>query len=69
MDGIKLKPCLFCSGEAELVNYVEKYVPLRSAAYIKCSKCNAKTASHEDRKGNFEYMYKTIEAWNRRIDK
>ena len=33
----QLKPCPFCVGKAEIVNYVEKhFIPESIKAYIKC---------------------------------
>lgn len=43
MNNTELKPCPFCGGKVELVNYVERFVPAHSAAYIRCTKCNTRT--------------------------
>lgn len=58
---IKLKPCPFCGGEAELkINHC--------ASYVECKECEASTDHILD-----SPMYcakdKAIEAWNRRTEK
>ena len=64
MQDVKLKPCPFCGGEAELVrttdNHHAPYVRCKYGVYLK-PKCTANM---------YPWRYKTaeeaIEAWNRR---
>lgn len=68
MNNQELKPCPFCGGEVELVNFIEKCpIPVNSACYAKCKKCNARTEIFQDINNNFEYMQQAIDAWNRRV--
>ena len=60
MPEIKLLPCPFCGGEAELRN--EGY-----CSFVKCQSCGAEAGlSHI----SAEYCAneKSAEAWNRRVD-
>ena len=67
MQDVKLKPCPFCGGEAELVcttdNHHSPYVRCKYGAYLK-PQCRANM---------YPWHYKTaeeaIEAWNRRAEK
>jgi len=67
MQDVKLKPCPFCGGEAELVcttdNHHAPYVRCKYGAYLK-PQCRANM---------YPWHYKTaeeaIEAWNRREEK
>ena len=57
MDNTELKPCPFCSGEAEMLNYSE------NEWLVRCKECD----------GMVERWRKTeveaIEQWNRRTGK
>ena len=68
MSDVKLKPCPFCGGEGELGNYISSSIPHSSVAYVQCKKCGGNTRHIQDKQGNFEYMYKVVELWNRRAD-
>jgi transcription elongation factor Elf1 len=67
MQDVKLKPCPFCGGEAELVcttdNHHSPYVRCKYGVYLK-PKCTANM---------YPWRYKTaeeaVEAWNRRAEK
>ena len=67
MQDVKLKPCPFCGGEAELVcttdNHHAPYVRCKYGVYLK-PKCTANM---------YPWRYKTaeeaIEAWNNRAEK
>lgn len=66
MSEIKLKPCPFCGGVAELI--IDKQIVLRSlerCATVRCTKCGCRTDSYL-----LESMHdkceRVINAWNRR---
>ena len=55
--GIKLKPCPFCGGDAEM--YPGKYLGLNTF-YVRCWGCGAQT--------DFEYAEEfAAELWNERV--
>ena len=51
---IKLKPCPFCGGEAELFG-----IESNGIFYVECSNCDANN--------NFDTPEKAISAWNKRV--
>ena len=62
---IKLKPCPFCGGEAELIHgtaYAEDY-----SSQVQCSKCGAKIKEIH-RAVDYCADEKAAEAWNRRVN-
>lgn len=65
MPKIKLKPCPFCGGKAQMCAAqwdFKKNCPANSAGYIvECGECLASTDA-------FATMELTADAWNRRAD-
>lgn len=62
----KLKPCPFCGGKAKIHSAVTSGILKCPKAYCYCDKCLATTQSFEDYEYNGEYIFKAINAWNRR---
>lgn len=62
---VKLKPCPFCGGEAEILIDTNCYnVPY---AFVKCGKCKAETLSYIHNKHNkMLFTDAAVESWNRR---
>lgn len=54
MSEIKLKPCPFCGGEAEILNVDDRYT-------AKCRSCFCGTGEYKDPE-------RASETWNRRAD-
>lgn len=63
-----LKLCPFCGGEGKLYTFVSDGIPKRSAANVYCKKCSAKAAIFEDSEHDGKYIFKAVEAWNRRAE-
>ena len=64
---IKLKPCPFCGGEAELIVRGNDYIGYTQTE-IKCKSCSTKQL-HKWIKFKFDrdfVVVNTVEAWNRR---
>lgn len=58
MEEIKLKPCPFCGGHAEIVDN-SRYIP--GTYFVSCRWCGART-DYEGRKEN------VAELWNGRVE-
>ena len=63
---IDLKPCPFCGGEARIRTGITSSVPKLSKALVTCQKCLASTDWFCDTESDAEFVFKAIEAWNRR---
>jgi Lar family restriction alleviation protein len=63
MNNHELKPCPFCGGEAKIRTSVSCY---KSYAWGECVKCKASTKSIYDIDNDGSFVFKAIEAWNRR---
>ena len=61
-----LKPCPFCGGEARIRIGVTSSVPHVSKAIVICRECSASTDWLYEKKGDAEFVFEAIEAWNRR---
>lgn len=64
----ELKPCPFCGGKAMIQTFVSNSIPRYATAICYCEKCNASGKWFEDVNHDGTFIYKAIEAWNRRID-
>lgn len=64
----KLKPCPFCGGNAEIITGVSRGVPANSYACVRCKDCDGGTRAFDDVEHNAEFIYKAIQAWNRRTN-
>lgn len=64
----KLKPCPFCGGEAEIVNYEPRlHRPSRNHPYsVYCPGCDLLFGWDEDYGGEFDTKKEATEAWNTR---
>lgn len=60
MNDIKLKPCPFCGGKAEVENHV-------CAVYVRCKECHASTAASTAMLERCA-LDDVVELWNRRIN-
>lgn len=56
MDEIKLKPCPFCGGKADILGE-NKYLP---GTIVHCTECQVETPMYKNRED-------AIKAWNRRV--
>lgn len=65
MDEIKIKPCPFCGGKAEIKRYVEFAF---EQAYVECTDCGARTRMIDP---SLKYCAndKAAELWNNREEK
>lgn len=62
MSEIKLLPCPFCGGEAELIGHYIKGVPNDFQYFVRCKKCKARPQQFY----TFKKKEKAVEAWNTR---
>ena len=67
----ELKPCPFCGGEAKTINHPASWNKNILVAYVRCETCQVNGTPFElntnhTYKDGAEYIYKAIEAWNRR---
>ena len=65
-DEIKLKPCPFCGGEAEIISDVYG-IMCKGFALVTCKDCGAKSDKSEE---SIDYCAKQVVAdkWNRRAN-
>lgn len=64
----ELKPCPFCGGDGKIVTGVTSGVPRRATAYVKCVECGASAGLFYDFAADGSFVFKAIEAWNRRYE-
>lgn len=62
MSEIKLLPCPFCGGEAEVIGNYIKGVPNNFQYFVRCKKCKARPQPFY----TFKKKEKAVEAWNTR---
>ena len=62
----ELKKCPFCGDKGRLITSTSNTVPRYATAWCVCSKCGSTGACFGDIKGDGEFVFKAIEAWNRR---
>jgi len=71
----ELKPCPFCGGKAVYETYTQEYAYGTKKPIIFCDLCKIEFAVEDDSpymdiERDYEYRrQKTIEAWNRRVEK
>ena len=63
-EAIEIKPCPFCGGEAEVIQFYFKGVANRLHYFCQCKKCGARLMNHR----GFRTKAKAIEFWNRRVE-
>lgn len=65
MKMIKLKPCPFCGGQAEIIHKHDYPIPALNSIYVKCQKCGTETKTVE---ASTEYCANDVvcSAWNQR---
>ena len=61
-----LKQCPFCGGKARIRMGITSSVPRVSKAIVICQKCAASTDWFCEKRGDAEFVFEAIEAWNRR---
>lgn len=66
-----LKPCPFCGGEAEYVNFVDndmRNLSPHPVCLIRCKTCKAQMGDFVATDTTFAYKDMATEAWNRRVN-
>ena len=66
MPEIKLKPCPFCGGEAEIVEKAANFLTT-TIVYVECKECYASPYIH-DKYSDYYSKDWVIEQWNRRAE-
>ena len=64
----ELKPCPFCGGEAEIFTTTSDSIPRKGRAWCHCISCHSSGEPFEDNDNNGQFVFKAIEAWNRRVE-
>ena len=62
----ELLSCPFCGGHAKIYTSVSDGIPRKSKAFVYCNKCKASGDTYEDTENDGEFIFKAIDAWNRR---
>lgn len=61
---MKLKPCPFCGGEAQINERYRSGTPNRKMYWVSCKACGI--SQQHDNTSGYRYRSKAIEKWNRR---
>lgn len=64
MSEIKLKPCPFCGGEAEIREWYIKGIANRKHFRSYCKKCGCECRNNQ----GYKHISKAVEKWNERAD-
>lgn len=63
--GVKLKPCPFCNGSAEVKDRYRKGVANRKMYWVECKQCGVSQAHHD--LAGYKTPNRAIAVWNHRI--
>ena len=66
----ELKPCPFCGGEAEYVNFSYHNPETMTgvpSCYVKCTKCGVRTGKFVSADTTFSYKDTATRCWNERV--
>ena len=64
----KLKPCPFCGSVAAIKSTTTRTYPNHGKAWCYCTKCFSSGEAFADYDDDGSFVFKAIEAWNRRAD-
>ena len=66
MEELKIKPCPFCGGKADVLERYRKGTPNRKMFWVECTSCGISQAHHD--LSGYRTPNKAVERWNRRFE-